>query len=239
MPNVSSLEKILALTRPWPKSWSYDEQDLKPGAELVAVFEPFIRHLHAQGLATTTLRRHVNNLWTLGGDLIKTSRMTDPPQPIQPLLEVIDEEGGPLQPGSECEDDQRSFDATCKKLHAFLSAKPEPRARRLRKPTAASTNILDRLIDEAITDAYTDEEQAGGFLCSLKQHVAVPFATSLLGVEVHVTGFDADDDGRIIAECRRGRSTQRIAVIDLTLPTPPPAGHEWIAAYRRWCHGNG
>lgn len=239
MPNDGSLDKLLALMRPWPKSWSFDEQDLEPGAELVAAFKPFIRHLHAQGQAPTTLRRHVNNLWTLGGDLIKNRRMTNPPQPLQPLLEVIDDEGGPLQPGSECEDDQRSFDATCKKLYAFLSAKPKSSRRRLRTPAASGIKRLDRLIAEATTDAYTEDEQAGGFLCCLEEHVAVPFATSLLGVEVRVTGFDADDDGRIVAECRRGRTTQRIAVIDLPLPTPPPAGHEWFTAYRRWCRGGG
>jgi hypothetical protein len=187
-------------------------------------------------MAASTLRRHVDNLWALGGDLIEQSRMTDPPEPIR-LIETIDEEGGPPQLGSECEDDQRSFDATCRKLRAFLSGNPKPRSRRPRKPAATDTKKLDRLIAEATTDAYDEDEQVGGFLCCLEEHVAVPFATSLLGVHVQVTEFNAGDDGRIVAECRRGRTRQRIAVTDLPLPTPPPAGHEWIAAYRRWCRG--
>ena len=40
-----------------------------------------------------------------------------------PIRPTTRRDGGPLQPRSECEDDQRSFDATCKKPHAFLSGK--------------------------------------------------------------------------------------------------------------------
>ncbi|MBA3709264.1 MAG: hypothetical protein H0W83_10650 [Planctomycetes bacterium] len=97
---------------------------------------------------------------------------------------------------------------------------------------------LDRLIADATTDAYNHDEQVGGFLTCLEEHVALPFTTTVLGATVSVTGFDADDEGRIAAECRRGKLSQRIAVTALPLPTPPPAGHEWIAAYRHWCKGH-
>jgi hypothetical protein len=35
----------------------------------------------------------------------------------------------------------------------------------------------------------------------------------------------------------RGAATQRIPILDLPLPTPPPEGAQWIEAYRRWAKG--
>jgi hypothetical protein len=45
------------------------------------------------------------------------------------------------------------------------------------------------------------------------------------------------DDNDIVTICRRNRSSQRIPILDLPLPTPPPRGAEWIDAYRRWARG--
>jgi len=40
-----------------------------------------------------------------------------------------------------------------------------------------------------------------------------------------------------VAVCRRGEESQSIDLRDLSLPTPPPEGVEWIHAYRRWAAG--
>jgi hypothetical protein len=40
----------------------------------------------------------------------------------------------------------------------------------------------------------------------------------------------------MVAICARGAKRQRVRLADLPLPTPPPAGAEWIAAYRKWVH---
>jgi hypothetical protein len=40
--------------------------------------------------------------------------------------------------------------------------------------------------------------------------------------------------GSIVAICVRGRDRQRIDLLDLPLPTPPPDGTVWIDAYRHW-----
>ena len=73
--------------------------------------------------------------------------------------------------------------------------------------------------------------------CMLEERLEVPFTTSLLGVEAVVVRLDITDEGKIVAMCRRGRSQQRIFILDLPLPHPRPAGAEWIEAYRRWAHG--
>jgi hypothetical protein len=110
-----------------------------------------------------------------------------------------------------------------------------PSSRR-RPRSSLTTAKLDALIEEATVDAYGDSEQASGFLACFEQ-IIVPFTTEVLGVEVSVTGFDLTDDDALVAVCRRGKARQLIPVLDLRLPTPPPAGHEWIAAYRRWRRG--
>jgi len=97
---------------------------------------------------------------------------------------------------------------------------------------------LDELIAEATVDAYDESEQTAGFCTMIEEHLAVPFKTELLGVEVTVERIDMVDDERIVAVCARGKSRQRIPIADLPLPEPPPKGSEWIDAYRRWArHG--
>lgn len=111
----------------WPRSWMGWEKDLPPGAELVACFRPFIAQLAAAGLAPRTIRRHVDNLWHLGGRIITDLHQTPRRRtlPVRQLLwqAVDDDEGGPLIHGGLDEPAQRSFDATCRKLRRFLSQK--------------------------------------------------------------------------------------------------------------------
>jgi len=47
------------------------EKDLPPGEELVARFRPFLEHLVVSGLSSKTVQRHVDNLWALGGEIIR------------------------------------------------------------------------------------------------------------------------------------------------------------------------
>jgi len=96
---------------------------------------------------------------------------------------------------------------------------------------------LKELIEEAVVDAYTEEEQAGGFLTMIEEHLALPFSVNVLGVDADVEKVDVTLDGQIVAICRRGKTRQEIRILDLRLPTPAPAGVEWIAAYRHWRRG--
>src|SRR5260221_11253448 len=54
----------------WPRSGMGLEKDLPPGEELVVCFRPFIEHLASSSLASKTIRRHGNNLWILGEEMI-------------------------------------------------------------------------------------------------------------------------------------------------------------------------
>ena len=96
---------------------------------------------------------------------------------------------------------------------------------------------LDALIKEATIDANDESEATTGFYTMFEEHLAVPFKTDVLGVEVTVTEVTMTDDERIVSVCERGKASQRISIIDLPLPDPPPRGSEWIDAYRRWARG--
>lgn len=97
---------------------------------------------------------------------------------------------------------------------------------------------LMQLIEEAVLDAYTEEEQVAGFLTMIEEHLALPFSVKILGVDADMEKVDMTLDGQIVAICRRGKTRQKIPILDLALPTPTPVGAEWIAAYRHWCRGS-
>ncbi len=96
---------------------------------------------------------------------------------------------------------------------------------------------LEALVEEAVVDAYGDEEQTGGFFTMIEEHLALPFSVSILGVEAVVEKVDMTRDCRIVAVCKRDGVKQRIEILDLPLPKPIPAGAEWIAAYSHWRRG--
>jgi hypothetical protein len=96
---------------------------------------------------------------------------------------------------------------------------------------------LAALIEEAIVDAYGESEQRVGFYTLLDERLETPFGTEILGVTVTVERIDMTDDEQIVAICRRGRTLQSIPILELPLPSPRPAGAEWIEAYRSWVVG--
>jgi hypothetical protein len=90
---------------------------------------------------------------------------------------------------------------------------------------------LEAMVTDATVDCYDDSECVTGFYTMLDDHLDMPFQTQVLGAQVTVSGIDLTDE-TIVAICARGRSRQRIQILDLPLPTP--AGAEWIEAYRHW-----
>ena len=83
----------------WPARWRYEQRDVAPGQKLVECFKPFLCHLLTLDLSRKTLHRHRDNLWLLGGELIR--KLHETPgfrrRPIDQLvLAAVDEDGGPL-----------------------------------------------------------------------------------------------------------------------------------------------
>ena len=98
------------------------EKDLPPGEHLLGLFRPFLEHLAASDLSPKTIQKHVDNMWALGGEFIRDlhSDSSLRRKPAERVLRQMIEYGGPLlYHGGE--DQQRSFDSTCRKFHRFLA----------------------------------------------------------------------------------------------------------------------
>ena len=125
----------------------------------------------------------------------------------------------------------------CKSIVVHMDIRKLKPERETNLPSLSKAK-LESLVEEAIVDAYGDEEQTGGFFTMIEEHLALPFTVSILGIEAIVEKVDMTRDGRIVAVCRRDGVKQRIEILDLPLPKPAPAGAEWIAAYSYWRKGS-
>src|SRR5271169_365328 len=65
---------------------------------------------------------------------------------------------------------------------------------------------LEKLIEGAVVDAYGEEEQVGGFLTMMEEHLALPFSANILGVDVVVEKVDMTRSGQIVAIYRRDKT---------------------------------
>ena len=100
-----------------------DERDLVPGEKIVQFFTPFLFHLAGSGLTKKTVQKHVDNLWVLGGEIIRDLQET-PKRRKKPVSEIIDtllENDGSLLYHCDSEEQQRSFESTCRKLRRYLN----------------------------------------------------------------------------------------------------------------------
>ena len=98
------------------------------GEKLVAFFRPFLEYLVARvDLPPKTIQEHVDNLWALGGEIIRDPNETPSLRKKnieQILFDVIDDVGSPLIYGVSPQQQQRSFDSTCRKFLRFLGQPP-------------------------------------------------------------------------------------------------------------------
>ena len=54
----------------WPRSGMGFPKDIPPGEKRVACFRPFLELLIQGNLSRKTIRKHLDNLWILGGEII-------------------------------------------------------------------------------------------------------------------------------------------------------------------------
>src|SRR4030095_15052801 len=72
----------------WPRSWRGEGRDVPPGEKIGEYFTPFLRHLLNSNLSRATLRKHRDNLWVLGGEIIRKLHET-PRLRKQPMADVV------------------------------------------------------------------------------------------------------------------------------------------------------
>ena len=64
----------------WPSSWMGLTEDLASGRKNGGLFRPFLEHLVELELSRKTIRKHVNNLWLLGGEITRDLHETPAPE---------------------------------------------------------------------------------------------------------------------------------------------------------------
>jgi hypothetical protein len=108
----------------WPMRWQCEAADLAPGTAIVATFKPFLLDLLRRKASKTTFNRDRDNLWRVGGEIIRRRR--DDPDlnrlPIDQLIrQLIEDDGGPLIWPRISETEQNAIDTTCRELYRFLN----------------------------------------------------------------------------------------------------------------------
>ena len=100
-----------------------EEKDLPVGRQLVEYFMPFLLHLTQSSLSKRTIHNHVDNMWLLGGEIIRDVNETPSLRKAAAeklVRDVVHGDGGPLIHNG-WEDEQRTFDSTCRKFYRFLT----------------------------------------------------------------------------------------------------------------------
>src|SRR4051812_39383288 len=82
----------------WPQRWMGFAEDIPLGQQLVECFRSFLLHLIQLQLSRSTICKHANNLWILGGEIVRRLNETSSLRkiPIPKLLLDIVEDEGPL-----------------------------------------------------------------------------------------------------------------------------------------------
>ena len=97
----------------WPRSWHVEPAAIVVGQQIVQVLTPFLLHLLDQGLAKTTVRRHRDNLWLLGGEIIRCRCDDDElarQDAADAIRQLIERDGAPLMWPRITEAEQDSLD---------------------------------------------------------------------------------------------------------------------------------
>lgn len=116
--------EVTALTEGWPKSWAYGRKDEPIGRDMVLVVREFMAQLEGEGLSPRTRRGHLDNLWLLGGEIVR--RMQNEHDMRQrsgrALLHTATEAGEAILIHGLSEAEHDSVDRTARRLARYLSS---------------------------------------------------------------------------------------------------------------------
>jgi hypothetical protein len=105
------------------------------------------------------------------------------------------------------------YDETEQSLGGSGSAEAERRTLGTNVPSLSRAKLM-QLIEEAVLDAYTEEEQAAEFLTVIEEHLALPFSVKILGVDadaekVDVCTFSTFKPKNLVLPCLISRCNEK------------------------------
>lgn len=99
------------------------DEDVSYGQRLVETMKPFIESLTESNVSARGIKKHLDNLWLLGGEIIRDVSLHEDYEKSDAaarLWEAIGPHEGPYCRHLHTASEQQSFDATCGKLYRFL-----------------------------------------------------------------------------------------------------------------------
>jgi len=99
-----------------------DKNDLAAGHLILSVFIVYLTHLMDKGRARSTVRKHGDYLWALGGEIIRDINQSGFDQnrsAYDLVLGYVDRLGGPYWPHASGDEDQNQYDCVCRALYRF------------------------------------------------------------------------------------------------------------------------
>ena len=89
-------------------------------------------------------------------------------------------------------------------------------------------------IELASVDAYGDEELAGAWLTCIEEMFGRFDRVKVMGQDVALVGFDLANGMAVVAECRQGKRTAKIALESVEFPSLTPIEARWLQAWKRF-----
>jgi site-specific recombinase XerD len=106
----------------WPNTWAGISEDIEFGNKIIQIFKPFIKYLKEKQLSRKTINLYIDDLWILGGFIIKQLHSEEKYRKYKPqwlFPYYIDSWDGP-HISDLTEYEQNQFDRTCRRFYKFL-----------------------------------------------------------------------------------------------------------------------
>ena len=96
-------------------------EDIPYGQEIIKYMAPFIDNMKGNGLSIKTINKHIDNLWVLGGNIIKELNDYEENRELPALKMILNSidsnEGTLIHDFSEFQ--REEFDSTCRTFYKF------------------------------------------------------------------------------------------------------------------------
>ena len=96
---------------------------------------------------------------------------------------------------------------------------------------------LDRMIEEATVDCYSEEEAFMGIVCYLADRMSFPFRAKWLDDVVEVMGIDDEEsgyEGEVLAEIRTEDDEYTVSLDELELMPGDTENGKYLEMYKYW-----
>ena len=107
----------------WPESWMGVEEDLAYGRKFLPCFSDFLQTLYDEGMSRKTFRQYRDNLWLLGGTIIRKVSWDEEYQddPLEKLAESVADNGIlPDHHDQMTQPELRAFERMCRRFEKYL-----------------------------------------------------------------------------------------------------------------------